>query len=366
MTYSYKHFFRQFYESAPPKYACTASDAPSFLIWKAKSRDRLRELLGLSRLEQFVADSAPYSREPELLSTFHEDGYTRYKLSIQTLPEVFMPFYMLVPDGLSNSRPHKAMIAIPAHGASKESVAGVLTSPGVREKLEAAPKESYGLHLVKMGYTVFCPDPPGYGERLEPVSMEDRAFLGDAPPNPLGSSCKNLTITAEALGLTFAGLVLWDLMRLVDYIETRPTINSESLGCCGFSGGGLYTMWLAAMDDRIRLAVISGYLHSAKESILETHLCPCNFVPGLWRDFDLCDIASLIAPRPAFYENGLRDVLNGPKGIDDPVSQFQKIQRIYSLFGKAGHVRHRTFDGPHMWYGLGYDFTEEYLSSSLQ
>ena len=179
MAYSYKQFFRQIYESAPPKYACTATDAASFLIWKDKSRDRLRELLGLSRLEQFIADSAPYSREAELISTFQEDGYTRYKLKIQTLPDVFMPFYMLVPDGLSDSRPHKAMIAIPAHGASKESVAGVLTAPGVREKLAADPKESYGLQLVKMGYTVFCPDPPGYGERLEPVSMEDRTFLGD-------------------------------------------------------------------------------------------------------------------------------------------------------------------------------------------
>ena len=172
-------------------------------------------------------------------------------------------------------------------------------------------------------------------------------------------------MTAEALGLTFAGLALWDLMRLVDYTETLPTIDSERLGCCGFSGGGLYTMWLAAMDDRIRLAVISGYLHSTKESILETHLCPCNFVPGLWRDFDLCDIAALIAPRPAFFENGLQDVLNGPKGIDDPISQFHKIQRIYSLFGKAGHVRHRTFEGPHMWYGLGYDFIDESFASSL-
>ena len=56
MTYSYKQFFRQIYESAPPKYACTATDAASFLIWKNKSRDRLRELLGLSRLEQFIAD----------------------------------------------------------------------------------------------------------------------------------------------------------------------------------------------------------------------------------------------------------------------------------------------------------------------
>lgn len=363
MTYSYKQFFRQFYESAPPRYACTAQDAASFLIWKADAGEHLRQMLGLSRLERFTAGAAPFTREPELLSSEQEEGYSRHKLRIQTLPGVFMPYYMLIPDGCSDLQPRKTMIAIPAHGASKESVAGVLSSPGVKEKLAATPKESYGLQLVKRGFLVFCPDPPGYGERLEPVSMEDRAFLGSVPINPLGSSCKNLTMTAEALGLTFAGLVLWDMMRLVDHIAELPFADTARLGCCGFSGGGLYTMWLAAMDERIRLAVISGYLHGAKESILETHLCPCNFVPGLWRDFDLIDIASLIAPRPAFYENGLCDVLNGPKGIDDPIAQFHKIQRAYGLFGKASHVCHRTFHGPHMWYGLGYDFIDKYFSA---
>ena len=78
MTYSYKHFFRQFYEYAPPKYAFPASVAPPFLIWKDNSKDRLRVSLGLSPLEQFVADSAPYSRQPELLRTLKGEGNTRH------------------------------------------------------------------------------------------------------------------------------------------------------------------------------------------------------------------------------------------------------------------------------------------------
>lgn len=361
MSYSYKDFFQQLYHSSTPAHSCQAVTIDSYVLWKKESRQHLAELLGLPRLEQFVADSTPYCRDAECLETIKEDGYTRYKMKLQTLPGVHMPFYMLVPDNCSTACPRRAMIAIPAHGASKESVAGVSTSPGVVEKLQKTPKENYGRHFVKQGYIVFCPDPPGYGGRIEPTSQEDPRSLSGTMSNPLGSSCKNLTMTAEALGLTFAGLVLWDMMRLIDYIETLSIVDSEKLGCCGFSGGGLYTLWLAAMDDRIRLAIISGYLHSAAGSILETHLCPCNFVPKLWCNYDICDIASLIAPRPAFFENGISDKLNGPAGIADPIQQFHRIQQVYSLFDKSLNVQHASFDGPHMWYGLGYDFADEHL-----
>lgn len=361
MSYSYKHFFQQFLNAALPEHACNARDTDSFFSWKEESRSHLKKLLGLSRLEKFVADAPPFSCEPELLQSVQEDGCTRHKLRIQTLPGVFMPFYMLVPDSLSASESHRAMIALPAHGASKESVAGVLSSPGVREKLERSPGENYGQIFAERGYIVICPDPPGFGERQEPVSIEDATFLGSQSPDPFDSSCKNLTMTAEALGLTFAGLVLWDLMRLVDCIAALPCVDSDRIGCCGFSGGGLDTLWLAAMDDRIRLAIISGYLHSVGGSILETHLCTCNFVPGLWLNYDLCDIAALIAPRPAFYENGSHDILNGPDGIDDPLRQYHRLRQIYRLLGKEDAVSHKSSDGPHMWYGLGYDFADHFL-----
>jgi dienelactone hydrolase len=359
MSYTYQTFFQNFYQNFPPDHGFHGENSEDFKLWKSDTRKALASLLGMHRLEQAAAGFSP--AVPQILEESEEKGYKRYKLSLETLPQVNMPFYMLVPDSATSTAPCKAMITIPAHGANKDSVAGVLTTPAVRRKLQETPKENYGEEFVKKGYVVFCPDPPGYGERLERTASEDKAFLDQPESDSISSSCKNLTMTAEALGMSFAGLVLWDMMALVDYIETLDFVDMARLGCCGFSGGGLYTMWLAAMDDRIQLAVISGYLHGYYDSILETHLCTCNFVPGLWNHYDVCDIASLIAPRPLFFENGRSDILNGPRGIEDPVSQYEKVKQAYGVFQKEELVQHGIFDGPHMWYGLGYEFVDKHL-----
>ena len=64
--------------------------------------------------------------------------------------------------------------------------------------------------------------------------------------------------------------------------------NTEHLGCVGFSGGGLQTLYLAALDERVRYAVISGYLYGFKDSLLELNgNCSCNYVPGLWNALDM-------------------------------------------------------------------------------
>lgn len=262
-----------------------------------------------------------------------------------------MPFYMLVPGDWEAGQKRPAAIAIPAHGANKDTVAGVLSCPQVVQKLERTPRESYGRSLVKKGYVVFCPDPPGYGERIEPVPGEDKVFLGAVEPDPLGSSCKNLSQTAEALGLSLTALIIWDLKRLVDFAETCEEVDRNEIGAVGFSGGGQYAMWLAAMDDRISRAAVSGYVHGYYDSMMDTHLCPCNYAPNLWRLGDISDICSLIAPRPLYVENGLKDVLNGKQGIEGPKSQVEKIRKAYAVFGKEDQVIHYIFDGPHMWWG---------------
>ena len=118
-----------------------------------------------------------------------------------------------------------------------------------------------------------------------------------------------------------AGVMLWDMQRLMDYAEGLDYVDAERIGCVGFSGGGQASMWLAAMDERISLAVISGYLHNYPESMLHSHLCCCNYFLGLWELADVIDICSLIAPRPLFLGNGDEDVENGPRGIAGPVEQ---------------------------------------------
>ena len=63
----------------------------------------------------------------------------------------------------------------------------------------------------------------------------------------------------EPLGIPVAGMLVWDLMRLIDYLELRGEWDMEHLGCLGFSGGGMQTLYLAALDERVQYAVISGY-----------------------------------------------------------------------------------------------------------
>lgn len=345
MKYSYKAFFQHVYKQQGQKYAYKAKSEEEHAVWKQEFRAALRAKLGLDFLETMRIESPSVILE----ETVEEAAYMRYKYILETLPDVYMPFYMLVPHDVREPKP--AVIAIPAHGANKDTVAGVRSCPQVIEKLERTPKEAYGHHLAMKGYVVFCPDPPGYGERQEGFSREDYTWMSDTSYNPMGNSCRDLSQTSEALGMSMTALEIWDMMRLVDYAESCECVDREQISCARFSGGGQYTMWLAALDDRIQKAAVSGYVHGYYDSMLDSHLCPCNYAPDLWLLGDISDICSLIAPRPLFVENGTTDVLDGPRGIIGPIEQVDAIRKAYQVFGCEERLVHHIFEDTHMWTG---------------
>lgn len=363
-NYSFRQFFQYVYQKDGRSAACPHTGGKELEKWQHDFRKALWERLGLNRLSA-LADGAE-SPGVRLVSSCREEGYLRQKYVMQTLPFVEMPFYVLIPDGVDAKNPARAMLTFPAHGANKNTVCGIAETPEETEKIKAAPDECYGREFVRRGYVVFCPDPPGYGERVEPMPSEDKSFVPDRERSSLDSSCKDLAQTAEALGLSLTGLTVWELRRLLDYACGRPEVKKDALGhprigCAGFSGGGADSMWLAALDERIRLAVISGYIHGYYDSLLECHLCPCNYAPSLWLLGDICDICSLIAPRPLFAENGTTDVENGPYGIAGPSSQMEKIRQAYTLLGAPEALEHRTPEGIHRWYGECYSFVDQML-----
>ena len=126
--YSYLKFFRGLYQSQELKYRFTARTKEEFYLWKQKFREELSETLGLNLLESIHADSGLKDRflnqiRPE--EETQEEGYLRRRYVMETLPEVSMPFYMLIPDGIEKGERRPAVIAVPAHGANKDTVAGV-------------------------------------------------------------------------------------------------------------------------------------------------------------------------------------------------------------------------------------------------
>ncbi len=306
--------------------------------WRPRLRARLREITGLDSFR-------PVPLAPRLDRPVRCEGYTRTRATICTEAGVRMPFFILVPDGVDVRHPAAAVIAPHGHGSGgKVAVCGVADRPEIAEAIERY-NYAYGVALVRRGFRVFAPDARGFGERREV----------NVAPAHLSGSCQHLSNMALPLGCTVTGMWTFDLMRLVDYILTRGDVlvaGGPKIGCAGLSGGGLQALWLAALDDRIAAAVVSGYFYGYGQSLFEMHLnCACNYVPHLYEVADMGDLGALIAPRPLLIETGDRDGLNGAGGLSNVRSQVVIARRAYRLAGAPRNFVHDIFEGGHKWHG---------------
>jgi dienelactone hydrolase len=307
--------------------------------WRHELRARLRQITGIDTMLQ--CDLLPEITERVVL-----DGYLRERVLIQTEPGVVMPVYVLVPGDLAPGEQRPAVIAPHGHSSGgKFSPAGRRDIPALVETI-AEHNYDYGVQLVRQGVVVLCPDARGFGERREwPLQGVGADLL-------LSSSCAVLNHMAIPLGQTVTGMWAWDLMRLADYVGTRPDCDARRLGCAGLSGGGLQTLWFAALDERVCCAVVSGYFYGYRDSLLKLgNNCSCNYVPHLWETADMGDIAALIAPRPLLIETGSRDPLNGERGVANVEEQVTIARQAYGLLGVTSRFEHDVFEGEHMWHG---------------
>jgi dienelactone hydrolase len=151
-----------------------------------------------------------------------------------------------------------------------------------------------------------------------------------------------------------------DALRLADYLETRPDLDTTRLGAMGISGGGMHTLFSVCVDTRIRACVISGYFCPWKDSIFNVNHCACNFVPGLHRFGEIHDLAGLLAPRPLLVEAGTRDPIFPLDGVKDAV---ERTRRIYRVFNAETEVETDIFEGRHSISGQrAYAFLKEKLA----
>jgi hypothetical protein len=155
---------------------------------------------------------------------------------------------------------------------------------------------------------------------------------------------------AEPLGQTVIGMHTWDMMKLIDYIEQRADLKPGKIGCLGFSGGGMLSLWLSALEDRIGLTVISGYMYGYKDSLLDLNgNCSCNYVPRLWEHVDMGDIGALLAPKPVMIQSCLKDPLNGARGMANVYEQIDIIRKAYALNNASDFLYHDICEGGHKW-----------------
>ena len=335
--YISEQYFLNRFDTIHRKYEFNAKSKEEFAVWKEDFRNELREITGISSMLECEPNLS-------LLESKQMDGYTRSKYIIETEPEIIMPFYVLIPDDLKEGERRPAILALHGHISNgKHAVAGESFGDPRMEETIKTHNYDYGIQYVKEGFIVFCPDARGFGERREKYYQGNDKILY--------SSCEYLNRMAIVLGQSATGMWTWDLMRLLDYIETRDDVLSDKIGCAGLSGGGLQTLWLTALDDRISCCVISGYFYGYKQSLLEVLHCACNYVPHLYELADIGDVGALIAPRPVLIETGAQDGLNGRDGLDNVIPQVEKIKVAARIFWLEENVCHDIFEGQHRWNG---------------
>ena len=244
-----------------------------------------------------------------------------------------MPFYVLEPENKNGS----AAIAIHGHGSDgKEGLVGN-EAESYKSSIEKF-NYTYAYELADKGYTVFVPDLLGSGERNLGIYKDKTA------------ECNDLNNALISLGMSLQGVMLFENMRLVEYIYQS---GYNEIVCCGFSGGGHSALWLSVMEDKISKAIVSGFFHSFKDTLIYQNRCGCNFIPYQWKYVDMGDILALAAPKEIYIEVGNEDKLNGTRGIEGVFEQIEIANKCYGLFNKKIDIN--ICNGVHKWYGSHMD-----------
>jgi dienelactone hydrolase len=286
------------------------------------------------------------SHSPVLLEHVVCDGYIRERVELSAVPDLSFAAYILIPEKADKKLP--AVLAIHGHGYGSREIVGLLPD-GTPDIKPPGIHQHFAIELVKRGMVVIAPDVVGFGERQ---------LLKQYPESP--SSCYTLSTHLMMLGKTLTGLRVAEIRKALDYLYSREEVDQEQIGTMGFSGGALLAHITAALDERIKAAVLTGYPNTFKDSIMAVSHCLDNYIPGILLHTELPELIGLISPRPLFLESASNDPIFPVEGFKKAV---EEVRSIYQRDAADNQLAVDLFPGVHEISGRqSYDWLKRSLS----
>ncbi|MBU0760008.1 MAG: alpha/beta fold hydrolase [Candidatus Omnitrophica bacterium] len=281
-----------------------------------RNADKLREKI-FYLIDHEEGKSKP---QAQIIKRIDCTDYSIDKIALTGKGRSALAGYLMIPKNISFPAP--AILALHQH--SGEYYVG---AAGIVGLAECYPTIAYGPTLARRGYIVFAVDARGFGSNImEDESVED--YL------------------SRWLGKSLFAMIIDDDLTALDYLVKRKEVDPRRIGAIGHSMGGARVTYLAAIDKRIRAAVISGYLTSYKEMIKRdiVYQSPSTWLPGILSYADCKDVLSLIAPRPLLTVHGKGDDVFP---FEEALKVYDSIKRIYGLFKAGDKLQSVFFDGSH-------------------
>lgn len=276
-------------------------------------RAELAEMLGLSPMPPRSDLKATVTKR------FEHDTFTVENLHFQSRPGLYVTANLYIPKGLT--KPAPTILYVCGH------------SPVVTNKVTYGTKAAYqhwGVWFARNGYVCMVIDTLESGEILGEHHGTYRAGMW----------------WWNSRGYTPGGVECWNGMRALDYLSTRPEVDTNRFGITGRSGGGAYSWYVTAMDERIKAAAptagITDLENHVVDGAVEGH-CDCMFFVNSYR-WDYPQLAALAAPRPLLIVNTDDDNIFPLDGV---VRLRDKVRRVYDLLGAGEKCGLVITPGPH-------------------
>ncbi len=280
---------------------------------RGEYRRQLREMLGLDPFPE----KTPLM--PVVTGTLEADEFVVENLHFQSRPGLYVTANFYKPKNFEGKLP--TILYVCGHGGKKKN--GVSLG-------NKTTYQHHGEWFARNGYACLTIDTVQLGE-IEGIHHGTYRY---------GMWWWN------ARGYSSAGVEAWNCIRALDYLETRPEVDADRIGVTGRSGGGAYSWWIAALDDRIKVAVPVAGITSLKNHVVdgcvEGH-CDCMYPVNTYR-WDFAQVAALVAPRPLLISNSDKDRIFPLDGV---VDVYFKTRRIYKLLGAEDKIGLHITEGPH-------------------
>jgi len=232
----------------------------------------------------------------------HREGYVLEKLILDLNGLEPVPAYLTRPAEADGPLP--AVLYNHAHGGDfelgkDEFILG-------RKGLQQPP---YAVELARRGYAGLCIDAWAFGERRGRTQS---------------SLFKEMLWTGRVLW----GMMVYDSIKALDYLTSRPDVDARRIATLGISMGSTMAWWLAALDERVKVCIdiccLTDFHALIESNGLDGHAV-YYYVPNLLKHFTTAQINALIAPRPHLSLAGNFDPLTPPAGLDRIDAELSKV-----------------------------------------
>ena len=294
----------------------TRRDLENPSTWLERAPAFRKELLGMLGLDPMPPRG---DLKPVVTGRLEHEEFTIEKLHFQSLPGLYVTGNLYLPKRRNGKLP--AVLYVCGHSVMKEG------------NVSLGNKTGYQHHPAWFARNGFA------------CLAIDTIQLGEIPG--LHHGTRNLDLWWwNSRGYTPAGVETWNGVRALDYLSSREEIDPERLGVTGRSGGGAYSWYIAAVDERVKAAVpvagITDLRNHVVDNVIDGH-CDCMFLLNT-RGWDFAKLAALVAPRPLLIANTDKDPIFPVDGVE---RIHRDVATIYRGLGARDKLGLLITEGPH-------------------